>query len=207
MTSTTIRTGISLLRVQVEEPESPPSLEAFSALFVGLESLIFVSAVLERIVPDDVQLGDYKIISPDVLVAAQHIAANGFRLARVRYNSPIEIVFYIGSGVLSVGVGGAYLVAKRLLKLTNETANVRGKLADARMKEADARLRKSDVDLLVALNHRALLQLATAHPGSNLDRVDPNPTERKALEKPIKQRVEEAASVLASVEQVVIEES
>jgi hypothetical protein len=206
MTTTDSRTGTSLLRIEIEEPGSPPSLEDLSALFEHVESLIFVSAIIERIDPDDVQFGNYKMISPDVLVSAQYIATNGFRVARMRYNSPIEIAFYIGSGVLSVGVPGAYVVAKRLLKLANETSNARAKFAEARMKEADARLRESDVDLLVALNHRALLQLATAHPGSNLDRVDPNPTERKALQKTINQRVEEAASVLAVVEQVAIEE-
>ena len=151
------------------------------------------------------------MISPDVLVASQFIATNGFRVSRVSYSSPIDILI-IGAGVLTSGVPASYLALRRVIKLFNETSDARIKFAEARIKEADAsmkeaeaRIKESDVAVLTALNNRTLQALSTAQPGSNLDRVDPDLVERRALEKPIRQRVEEAASVLMNAERIAVE--
>lgn len=54
----------------------------------------------------------------------------------------------------------------------------------------------------MALNNCKLMTLSQMSIGSNLDRVDPDAEERKAFERPLGQRVAEAALILLNTEQM-----
>jgi hypothetical protein len=208
MTSTSIGTEITSVRIRLREPGfPPPTLQDFGQLFENIESLVFVSAVLARIDPDDdrdLEPNGF-MISPDVLVSAQH-TVNGFRVGGVSYSSPIEILLYGFVPAVTVGLPTTFMAIKKIVKLWQETSDARVKQAEARIKESEARLKESDVDVLLALNNRKLRALSMAASGSNLDRVDPDAVERKALGKPLRQRVEEAGVVLLNAEEIIVEQ-
>lgn len=213
--TTSIDTSVASLSIRLTEPEFPPTLRDFQQIFEDLESLMFLGSVVATLDPhilpmwwqpellSGLPIGRVSpgLISPNVLVNAQYVAES-FRVVRMSYRSPIEILMQSGGvygHILAVG-GMAFLAVKGALSLW-------GLGCDTRRKHAETRVAVSDAALAEEINQR-LRQTLPLFTGSNLDRVTLDETERRAvLDKPIGQRMEGAARILASAEEIAVVET
>jgi hypothetical protein len=210
MTSTSVDTSIASLSVTLAEPVIPPTPRDFSETIEDLESLLFVGSVLGtldahlvRSVDRDVRFGAINpvMISPDILTASQRVAES-FRIVRVSYPSPIEILMQTGGVLGSIAAIGtaAFLTVKGVLSLWRD-------VCDTRKKHSETALAVSDATLALEINERLRKTLPVV-PGSNLDRATLDETERRALiGKPFTERLAGAAKILMTAEEIAVVES
>ncbi|OBG87855.1 hypothetical protein A5699_18460 [Mycobacterium sp. E802] len=196
MTNTSVGTDVVSVRIRLRSPEQSPGLNDFGYLFPMIESLMFVGALVSEVDPKGKgQFSRGSLVSPNVLVSCQYLVES-LRVGRVSFGSPIDILIW-GAGITG-SVPTMYGTVRTVLSLWT-------KFCEARKKHAEASLMESDVAVLMAINNNLLAKLESATPGSNLDRQTLNEVEKRALDKSIRQRVQEAAAVILSAEEITIE--
>ena len=139
-------------------------------------------------------------MSPNVLTSAQGVA-DSFRIVRVTYQSPVDVFLQAGGtvGTLSTIGGMAYLAMRGVLSLFKQAAEVR-------KAHSEASLFASDTALQIEINKR-LRERLNVYPGSNLDRIDPDEFERRAIRKPLSERLDEASKALIAAEAITVEQA
>lgn len=153
----------------------------FGYLFPMIESLMFVGALVSEVDPKGKgQFSRGSLVSPNVLVSCQYLVES-LRVGRVSFGSPIDI--------LNLGRGNHGKCADDVRHCPNGAVTLDEVLRgpqEARRGELDG---VGCVAVLMAINNDLLAKLESATAGSNLDRQTLNEVEKRALDKPIRQRV------------------
>ena len=110
MTSSNVSSSTLGVRITMAEREEPQSLGDFGNRFRNLWGLLFVSSILDQAPELAIQMrkeGTVLAPPPEALFQAER-AASAFRVVRVRYESPLELLVeygpYGGAAVALYGV-------------------------------------------------------------------------------------------------------
>lgn len=222
------------LQITLTEPASRPAPRYFSDVFTDLESLVYVGGIAGAaepvsLKPDpespaaarpeyqvDFVSGWFSGLSEPVRIPLRtrenYAEAAGwmFEVARVRYQSPVEILLQAaqGAGSIAVYASAAFLTVKGVLTLWRETL-------DLRKKHFDTKLAVDDTKMALDLNNRLRAKfelLVEAEPETN--RYDQSaekiaswvPEQRALVDKQFAERLAGAARLLASTTEIAVVE-
>lgn len=182
--TTSLRTTTMSVHIVMREPEEPETLNAFSARFRRLSSLIWVSSIIDQ--------GDeaFRGIGPDQRPGGLPIARSGestasatvrqFRVGRLTYESPLDLVLEYWPWIAAGGGGTVGASALRFFGAGNKAIDLWERFDQSRVGH---RVRHSDADL---------------HVSNNEVEIAKNKAEKEAIEKEAIEMVWQAMQISPS---------